>query len=83
MSNPGVLASSAAAGHEAGSTGLGLRNASERLRLLFGAHATLTLHAPAPDVVAADVVVPLDEDTRRLLASLPRLPVETSLGAKN
>lgn len=42
-----------------GSTGLGLRNAAERLRLLFGDRATLQLRAAAPETVVAEAVLPL------------------------
>jgi LytS/YehU family sensor histidine kinase len=38
--------------------GVGLRNASERLRLLFGARAALKLEFPAPDQAVAEVRLP-------------------------
>jgi LytS/YehU family sensor histidine kinase len=41
------------------STGLGLRNAGERLRLLFGERATLELRALSPAVVVAEALIPL------------------------
>ncbi len=58
VSNPGELAPAAAAGAPA-STGLGLRNAAERLRLLFGDRASLQLRADAPALVVAEAVLPL------------------------
>ncbi len=54
VTNPGTLAANG------GSTGLGLRNAAERLRLLFGAHATLQLREDPPGRVVAEVSVPLE-----------------------
>jgi sensor histidine kinase YesM len=53
VTNPGTLAAGG------GSTGVGLRNAAERLRLLFGARASLALREDPPGRVVADVVVPL------------------------
>jgi hypothetical protein len=55
VSNPGELA------HEVrtSSTGLGLRNAAERLRLIFGERATLRLRSDQPTVVIAEAVIPL------------------------
>ncbi len=53
VANPGTLAAGG------GSTGVGLRNAAERLGLLFGAQATLHLRESPPGRVVADVVVPL------------------------
>jgi sensor histidine kinase YesM len=41
------------------STGVGLRNAAERLRLLFGDRATLHLRASTPASVVAEAVLPL------------------------
>jgi sensor histidine kinase YesM len=41
------------------STGVGLRNAAERLRLLFGEQATLNLREDIPSLVVAEAVVPL------------------------
>jgi signal transduction histidine kinase len=46
------------------STGVGLRNASERLRLLFGELATLTLLAEPAGCVTADVLIPLHPPAR-------------------
>ncbi len=65
VTNPGSLPTisiavpqTAAARREA-STGLGLRNAGERLRLLFGERATLELRAMSPAVVVAEALIPL------------------------
>jgi hypothetical protein len=54
VTNPGTLAANG------GSTGVGLRNAGERLRLLFGAHAMLNLREDPPGRVVAEVRVPLE-----------------------
>ena len=54
VTNPGALAPNG------GSTGVGLRNAGERLRLLFGDHATLHLREDPPGRVVAEVHVPLE-----------------------
>jgi len=51
--NPGTLAGGG------GSTGVGLRNAADRLRLLFGAQASLSLREDPPGRVVAEVLVPL------------------------
>jgi sensor histidine kinase YesM len=53
VTNPGSLAAGG------GSTGVGLRNAAERLRLLFGARATLDLRENPPGQVVAEVLVPI------------------------
>jgi len=53
VTNPGELAANG------NSTGLGLKNAAERLQLLFGSRAVLELRADAPGLVAADVIIPL------------------------
>jgi hypothetical protein len=60
VSNPGDLASpsSAAASKAGSSTGVGLRNASERLQLLFGDRARLSLTAGPADGVTAHVLIP-------------------------
>ena len=42
------------------STGVGLRNASERLKLLFGGQAALTLTAEPAGFVTAAVTIPLE-----------------------
>jgi hypothetical protein len=54
VTNPGTLAAGG------GSTGVGLRNAADRLGLLFGAHATLNLREDPPGCVVAEVILPLD-----------------------
>jgi hypothetical protein len=60
VSNPGDLAnpSSEAAAKAGSSTGVGLRNASERLQLLFGDRARLSLAAEAAGHVTAHVLIP-------------------------
>ena len=58
VTNPGERAPPAARRHQ-GSTGVGLRKAAERLRLLFGERATLELREAAPALVVAEAVVPL------------------------
>jgi LytS/YehU family sensor histidine kinase len=55
VSNPGQLA----LGIQASSTGLGLRNAAERLRLIFGERATLQLRSDQPALVIAEAVIPM------------------------
>jgi hypothetical protein len=56
VTNPGELAASPAG--PAASTGVGLRNAAERLRLLFGERALLQLRTAAPGLVMAEALVP-------------------------
>jgi hypothetical protein len=60
VSNPGELSAppSAAAAKAGSSTGVGLRNASERLQLLFGDRAKLSLTAEAAGTVTAHVRIP-------------------------
>ncbi len=58
VTNPGELATSGVKPHAA-STGVGLRNAAERLRLLFGEGATLRLRAETPALVMAEAILPL------------------------
>ncbi|MDQ5981246.1 MAG: hypothetical protein QG602_4224 [Verrucomicrobiota bacterium] len=60
VSNPGDLAAppSAAAAKAGSSTGVGLRNASERLQLLFGDRARLSLVAESAGSVTAHVLIP-------------------------
>jgi LytS/YehU family sensor histidine kinase len=60
VTNPGSLAvpASAAAARAGSSTGVGLRNASERLKLLFGDRAALTLLAEPAGYVSAEVKIP-------------------------
>ena len=62
VTNPGDLAepASAAAARAGSSTGVGLRNASERLKLLFGDRASLTLRSEPAGCVTADVLIPLN-----------------------
>jgi sensor histidine kinase YesM len=43
---------------DAESTGVGLRNAAERLRLLFSDRATLQLRLDGADLVVAEVLIP-------------------------
>ncbi len=60
VSNPGDLTAvpSAAAAKAGSSTGVGLRNASERLQLLFGDRARLSLAAEPAGCVTAHVRIP-------------------------
>ncbi len=60
--NPGDLSAPASpsAARAGSSTGVGLRNASERLKLLFGDRAALTLLAEPAGCVTADVMIPLN-----------------------
>jgi sensor histidine kinase YesM len=54
--NPGEVAATG----QVSSTGLGLRNAAERLRLIFGERATLRLRSDADQAqVVAEAVIPL------------------------
>jgi signal transduction histidine kinase len=77
VTNPGSLSA------KGNSTGVGLRNAAERLRLLFGARASLELHEDPPGRVIADVVVPLSygqgvsarDQALRRAADEPQRPV--------
>jgi hypothetical protein len=66
VTNPGDLAAptSPAAARAGSSTGVGLRNASERLKLLYGDRATLTLLAEPAGCVTADVMIPLNPRPR-------------------
>ena len=60
--NPGVLPDTTVASVSArlnGSTGVGLRNAAERLRLLFGERAGLQLRAGGTDTVIAEAFIPV------------------------
>ena len=61
VTNPGDLGApaSSASARAGSSTGVGLRNASERLKLLFGDRAMLRLLAEPADCVTADVHIPL------------------------
>lgn len=61
VTNPGKLpegGNSAEPGLRNSSTGLGLRNAGERLRLLFGEKASLLLRAGEPGQVVAEACIP-------------------------
>ena len=58
VTNPGSLGAPGAPVRPS-STGVGLRNAAERLRILFGERATLQLRAQAPALVVAEAVLPL------------------------
>jgi sensor histidine kinase YesM len=55
VSNPGEVARTGLAT----STGLGLHNAAERLRLIFGERATLRLRSDQPEKVVAEAVIPM------------------------
>ena len=55
VSNPGRISGE----DRDSSTGLGLHNAAERLRLIFGERATLRLRADRPEEVTAEAVIPL------------------------
>lgn len=62
VTNPGELAPEPATKPSkpaAISTGVGLRNAADRLRLLFGDNATLQLRRLSPKVVVAEAHIPL------------------------
>ncbi len=60
VTNPGELTTSGntVVGRNSGSTGVGLRNAAERLRLLFGEKAVLTLRLGEPGHVVAEACIP-------------------------
>ena len=66
VSNPGDLGApvTASAARAGSSTGVGLRNASDRLKLLFGDRAKLTLLAEPAGCVTADVYIPLHHPAR-------------------
>jgi signal transduction histidine kinase len=53
VSNPGEIT-----GGRATSTGLGLANAAERMRLIFGERATLMLRSDKPALVVAEAFIP-------------------------
>jgi two-component sensor histidine kinase len=65
VTNPGALpdasaaASTPARASTPASTGVGLKNAANRLRLLFGERATLNLRALSPESVMAEASIPL------------------------
>jgi hypothetical protein len=69
--NPGTLAASG------GSTGVGLRNAADRLRLLFGTQATLDLREDPPGHVVAEVILPLEPAAAGRESSPTRIPDES------
>jgi len=46
-----------------GGTGIGLKNVRERLRLIYGIEATLSVTSNAPEGVAATITVPVRTDT--------------------
>ncbi len=56
--NPGELAETPKAGAEGASTGVGLRNAAERLRMFFGDRARLRLRRGNESEVVAEVSIP-------------------------
>lgn len=63
--NPGSLpAPGAQAKTASASTGLGLRNAAERLRMFFGERARLQLRAEGESFVVAEVLIPLSAPFR-------------------
>lgn len=59
VTNPGQLGDAGAARVAASSTGLGLKNAAERLRLFFGERAQLQLRAETGPRVVAEVSLPV------------------------
>jgi hypothetical protein len=59
VTNPGSLPEAARSARATASTGVGLKNAGERLRLLFGDRATLKLRDQPPDRVVAEAILPL------------------------
>lgn len=58
VTNPGELRPAGAGARANGSTGLGLRNAAERLRLFFGEGASLRLRVENAAQVVAEVMLP-------------------------
>lgn len=56
--NPGEMSPTGESGQEAGSTGVGLHNAAERLRLLCGEEAALELRAGAGGTVVTEARIP-------------------------
>jgi LytS/YehU family sensor histidine kinase len=58
VTNPGSLAAGSSP-TRAASTGVGLRNAADRMRLLFGERASLRLRAESPSLVVAEAILPL------------------------
>ena len=74
VTNPGTLTAGG------GSTGVGLRNAAERLQLLFGAQATLDLREGPPGCVTAGVVIPLGASPDHGAAPAPPRTVLAAAG---
>ncbi len=66
VTNPGTLYGpvTETAARAGSSTGVGLRNASERLKLLFGERAKLALFPESPGRVAAEVNIPLNSEEK-------------------
>lgn len=62
VQNPGQLRASRPGRTAQRSTGVGLRNASERLQLLFGDTARLSVEQSSAETVTASVVVPQDPE---------------------
>lgn len=65
VTNPGDLSApvSTAAAKAGSSTGVGLRNAAERLKLLYGDRAQLSLLAEPAGCVTASVLIPLQPES--------------------
>ncbi len=65
VTNPGDLSApvSSAAAKAGSSTGVGLRNAAERLKLLYGDRAQLILLAEPAGCVTASVLIPLQPES--------------------
>jgi sensor histidine kinase YesM len=59
VTNPGELAPGGRAAQSSTSTGLGLKNAAERLRMFFGDAAQLQLRAESASLVVAEVTLPV------------------------
>jgi signal transduction histidine kinase len=59
VTNPGSLGAAASPARVT-STGVGLRNAADRLRLLFGERASLQLRTEVPALVVAEAILPLN-----------------------
>jgi sensor histidine kinase YesM len=81
VANPGRLAVAAASPRAGASTGVGLRNADARLRLLFGDRATLRLRQSTPDLVVAEVRLPLLPEDRPAVVSVPRESRRPAVGS--
>jgi sensor histidine kinase YesM len=59
VTNPGELTDGARTAKSVSSTGLGLKNAAERLRMFFGDRAQLQLRAETDSLVVAEVTMPV------------------------